>query len=1034
MAREKSLTSILLQAGFDNLERAKSILAELGEACPGMEAGDLVEKLARVADPDLALLALARLVAEAGEAGSGNAAGGGNSGAAGGFDLRQALARGQIGARTLGLLGASEFFGQYLATHPYLVADIEGAAGQALPDPRADILQALGATNLGSNENPMWMAGPDAQVADLRRAYYRHLALIAAQDLTSPNPLENFAPTGAALADLVDGALEGALALARRDKDPQGQVALAVIAMGKTGARELNYISDVDVIYVVGPGINPPTGEAGDLQLIRSGTALAAHLASICSGTGAEPPLWTLDAALRPEGKDGALVRTLESHLDYYQRWAKSWEFQALLKARPAAGDKALGQAYWEGTNPLVWRAVENEGFVEDARAMRRRVESHIPAKQAERELKLAPGGLRDVEFTVQLLQLVHGRVGPELRVRPTLEALAALSRGGYIGRAQAEEMTRCYQALRTLEHRTQLFRMQRTHLLPTSAADLRRIGRSIDPEKLGEAQALEEWWQDIKYRVRALHEEIYYRPLLPAAAGLSVDEAALSPEAASERLRAIGYRDPKGALHHITALTEGLSRRAAIQRQLLPVLLGWFADGADPDAGLLGFRQVSEALGDSHWYLRMLRDSGEAARRLTKLLSAAPLVATALPANPEAVAWLDGTEELVPKTRTELEDEIRAVLRRHEDKDEAARRLVALRGRELMRCAMVDVLEGMEPARSTAYLTPAGEATLAGALHIVLREAWRDHAVMTNFDASAGLLTTGPHAQHLIVAMGRLGGAESGYASDADVVFLYRPVKTGSEEAELAAKEARTVAAGVKALLERPGLGNWEVDTALRPEGKNGPLTRTLDSFQDYLARWALAWERQALLRARPIVGPEDLQADYLQVIDRVRYGQVPDANELKDIRRLKARMEVERMPRGQKPALNVKLGPGGLSDVEWTVQLLQLRHAAEFAPLRVTGTRDALRAALEAGLLSAKQTQTLEHAWMLASRIRAANVVGLGRMSGAKLDQVPVGADLKIVGQLLGYAPGAEHDLTEDWMRAGRQARAIVEEVFFG
>jgi len=285
-----------------------------------------------------------------------------------------------------------------------------------------------------------------------------------------------------------------------------------------------------------------------------------------------------LDAGLRPEGKDGPLVRTLDSHVTYYKRWAKGWEFQALLKARPIAGDLELGRAYLDALWPMVWDAAGHENFVEDSRAMRKRVEDHVPSKEERRQLKLGKGGLRDVEFTVQLLQLVHGRSDESLRVRATLEALDALSAGGYVSRTDAAALSGCYKALRLLEHRSQLFRLRRTHNLPDKEEDLRRIERGVS-NCLGRGDSLWEDFKDLRRRVRALHQEIYYRPLLAFAAALSADEMALSPQAARERLAAVGYADPDGALRHIQALTEGpvdpkkvlrLRSVAATQRHLV--------------------------------------------------------------------------------------------------------------------------------------------------------------------------------------------------------------------------------------------------------------------------------------------------------------------------------------------------------------------------------------------------------------------------------------------------------------------------------
>lgn len=1065
MAREYSETVALLTSGVEDVERAKTRLTAITQAAPQVDIPQLIENLGQTADPDLVLLGLDRIFSEDAAHPSG---------------ITETLSARQIGNRTLQLLGASEFFASYLATHPAALELLEQE-----PEPEtysARLLRAVGAKNLGTVKNPCWVADPQAHDLELRRVYYALLAQLAAEDLAHAGETAakaEFQATSRRISDLVDAALEASLALARRDHDPEGLIAFSVVAMGKTGARELNYISDVDVIYV---GQAQEDADLDPAEANRRATAMAQALGSYCSATGPEPALWILDAALRPEGKDGALVRNLESHLDYYQRWAKTWEFQALLKARPAAGDRELGARYLSTIRPFVWSAVEREGFVEDTRAMRRRVEKLLDPKKAGREIKLGTGGLRDVEFTVQLLQLVHGRVDESLRVRGTLDALQALIAGGYIGRDQGEEMADYYRFLRIIEHRTQLDRMRRTHLFPQDA-QLRRVARSIDVTRFSEGAKLTQAWQEVRHKVRGLHEEIYYRPLLPAMAKLSAGVAALDSVAAQSRLQAIGYRDPKRALEHIEALTSGMSRRAAIQRQLLPVLLDWLADGVDPDGGLLAFRQVSDALGDTHWYLGLLRDSGTAARSLTRLLSSSPLVAGLLPANPDAIKWLDDESQLRGRTREELEREILATFERQPDLDKQAARLRAVRGRELLRAAMVDVLQGIDPLRTAQRLTDVGEAVLAGAFDLALRKLKAQlpptapghkgggeppsAQVALASSATRALASAGYYADHLIVGMGRFGGGESGYPSDADVVFYYRPwqepgnpaggylratpadlpvVGTEADSAtseirKRAVMEATSLVNTVSSILSGSQAGAWRVDTDLRPEGRSGAVSKDLDLLKDYYARWASAWERQALLRARPVVGSSTLRTDFVEIVDPVRFDTPPEAKELKEIRRLKARMESERIGGGQVSGAgktgaavrHVKLGPGGLSDVEWSVQLLQMCHAHTVPGLRCVSTGDALRAAVSAGLIPASDAEILRTAWMMAMSIRAANVLGSGRTTGKKLDVLPVDRLLVTTAALLGYPEGTHQDLTDDWMRAARLARGVVEQIFY-
>lgn len=1007
VGRRASVRVRLVRAGFADTARAQALLADrtlLDLVADGADDGEhavpaLVGDLAPTASPDDALLGLSRLAA---------AAHGTPSAAA----VRDAL-HGPARAGLLAVLGASTGLGDHLCRHP---ADVDVLVDGTDPltlsaaSVRAELLAAVGADDGAA---PVATLTGPAGVDAMRRAYRRRLLALVATDLGHPDPAAVLPAVAAALADLAAAALEASLALARAEHPDHARVRLAVIGMGKCGGRELNYVSDVDVIHVA----EPADGE-DEAAALAVATRLATSLARACSGTSGEPALWQVDANLRPEGRDGPLVRTVASHLAYYRRWAKTWEFQALLKARHVAGDTDVATRYLDAVGPLVWTAVEREHFVEDARAMRRRVEEHVPTAEADRQLKLGAGGLRDVEFTVQLLQLVHGRADETLRSPTTLEALAALSAGGYVARDDAALLDECYRFLRALEHRIQVHRLRRTHLLPTRETELRRLARAMRlPAPTPDA--LLDRWRAVRRDVRTRHEQLFYRPLLPATAGLSRDDVVLAPEAARARLAAIGYRDPAGALRHIAALTDGVSRRAAIQRQLLPVLLGWFAEGSDADAGLLAFRRLSDELGTTHWYLKLLRDSGVAAKRLAHVLSTSRYAADALARSPESVRWLDDDADLEPRTPERLGGEVDALLDRNDDVADAANLLRALRRRELSRTAVAQVLGRTGPRESARALTAAADAVLVGALRLAGRVVVGDGEPLTRM---------------LVVAMGRLGGRELGYGSDADVLFVHDPVP--GADAEDAQAQALEVAQTLRRLLGETGPEPpLEVDADLRPEGRNGPLVRTLESYAEYYRRWAAPWEAQALLRARPVAGDEAVARAFLEVVDPVRYpAGGADAATVREVRRLKARMEAERLPRGVDPARHVKLGRGGLSDVEWTVQLLQLRHAHEVPGLRTTSTLDALDAAREAGLLADEDAEVLVSAWVLGSRIRDGLVLWTGRAGGRGADLLP--HDRRALGglaRLLGMPHGSGAELEERYLRAGRRARAVVDRVFY-
>ncbi|MFI6210152.1 bifunctional [glutamine synthetase] adenylyltransferase/[glutamine synthetase]-adenylyl-L-tyrosine phosphorylase [Streptomyces sp. NPDC051041] len=995
--RRSSTFTRLLRHGFTDASAAERLL-ESAELTPVRADPVLLDALGATADPDLALHGLVRLL----EAQPGPTA-------------RRELLDTLIAAkplrdRLLGVLGASAALADHLARHP--------------GDWRALVTYEPHDLHPGVAEFERGLAGADDPVS-LRVAYRRCLLSIAARDVCGTTDV---AQTAAELADLATATLRAALRLAEAAApEDAARCRLAVIAMGKCGGHELNYVSDVDVIFVgesAGNGADADEGEA-----LRAATRLASHLMRICSETTVEGSIWPVDANLRPEGRNGPLVRTLSSHLAYYQRWAKTWEFQALLKARPVAGDPELGEEYLAAVGPLVWQAAERENFVADVQKMRRRVVENIPAAEVDRQLKLGPGGLRDVEFAVQLLQLVHGRADASLRSGTTLDALEALAAGGYVGRADAARLDEAYRFLRSMEHRIQLFRLRRTHLVPEDEADLRRVGRSLGLRTDPVAGLVREWRRHAA-AVRRLHEKLFYRPLLDAVAQLAPGEARLSPEAARERLVALGYADPAAALRHLEALASGVSRKAAIQRTLLPVLLGWFADSADPDAGLLNFRKVSDALGKTPWYLRLLRDEGAAAENLARVLSAGRLAPDLLLRAPEAVALLgDGDGGgLTPRGRAPLEQEILAAVGRADDAAQAVRAARGVRRRELFRTAAADIIGSYGTETHSAEADPGAlvdrvggaisdltAATLAGTLRAVVRDTWGD-TLPTRF---------------AIIGMGRFGGHELGYGSDADVIFVHEP-REGAGERE-AADAANRVVAEMRRLLQLPSSDPpLLIDADLRPEGRSGPLVRTLKSYAAYYRRWSLVWESHALLRAEFVAGDEDLGRRFIELIDPLRYpadGLGDDA--VREIRRLKARMESERLPRGADPRLHTKLGPGGLSDVEWTVQLMQLRHGAAEPGLRTTRTREALAAARAAGLVGEEDAAILDEAWVLATRVRNAVMLVRGRAGDTF---PPDGRELAAVGRYLGYGPGHAGDMLDAYRRTTRRARAVVEELFYG
>ena len=988
----------LAKAGFDRLSEARERLTEVAEAVQ-VDVPALLDGAAWAADPDGALALTERLATDQ----------------PGALDCLGDDA--DRWRRWWMLTGASAALGEFFYRQPGHIARVtqQDGARPTLEQANSELRAAV-----TSPDSVTVLEGEQGSSA-LRIAYRVLLAELMLWDLcesAAGRALEASRTTSEGLTILAESAIETGLLVARAALEAGSAgtpvsrkrleaLQLAVIGMGKCGARELNVVSDVDVIYVAGTADEETLD--GD-SLIRVATKLASELMRVIHEPGLEPALWEIDPNLRPEGRQGALVRTLGSMRAYYERWAKAWEFQALMKARAIAGDRELGQAFVDFTRPMVWASGGREDFVGSVQRMRERVTEHIALEDVEHQLKLGPGGLRDIEFSVQLLQLVHGQYDDRLQLSGTLESLDALVAGGYVARSDGDRLSEAYQFLRVLEHRLQLRDLRRTALMPRDEDELRVLARASG--LADGANALIESWEQVKRDVRRLHLKIFYAPLLSAVSELPDEEFVLGSAEARARLQSIGFRDPDGAFRHLAALTRGTSRRAKIHRNLAPVLLQWLADGTDPDFGLLAFRRVSEANTDKQWYLRLLRDGYEAAERLTGVLSNSRFIADLLETTPDAVSWLERDEQLKPLMLDQLRGEMRALTSRRATLDDAGRALRNVHRREVLRIAMGRTV-GVLTEREVSLGLDAAHTALLDSLLLAVRE---------HSDETAASLEVS------LIAMGRYGGGELGFASDIDLLAVYRaPEGMPGDKAQRAAIKLVTE---MKQLVSDPRF-SVDLDFDLRPEGKNGPLARSLSAYRSYYTRWSVDWEAQALLRARAVAGDADLGQDFIELADEIRYPEVFTDAQVREVRRIKARVEAERLPQGANPKLHLKLGPGGISDVEWLVQLLQLQHGAATPAMRTSATLEALSAAVDAGFIEAGDAELLRESWEYASTVRSALKLSSGRAS----DVLPVDwGQLVGVAGILGHPRDQTSELSERWLSLSRRARVVFEREFFG
>ncbi|HXY44326.1 MAG TPA: bifunctional [glutamine synthetase] adenylyltransferase/[glutamine synthetase]-adenylyl-L-tyrosine phosphorylase, partial [Acidimicrobiales bacterium] len=661
-----------------------------------------------------------------------------------------------------------------------------------------------------------------------------------------------------------------------------------------------------------------------------------------------------IDTDLRPEGRNGALVRSLDSFQNYWERWARPWEFQALLKARAAAGDAELGAAFEAAAARAIWGHPLDAEDLAELRSMKGRAEEIVSRKGlSDREIKRGRGGIRDIEFSVQLLQLVHGAADPLIRQPSTLAALSELAEAGYVDGGDAAALALSYRFFRTVEHRLQLVEETQVHTVPSDPQAREALAKVLGflgaggpeaPTKRGGSGGSRERMDAVMGRhqatARAIHERLFFRPLLEVFAGEAhlSDDGRWSVAAAESRLEALGFRQAARTRQALQELTRGLTRSSRLMQQLLPVLLGWLSETPDPDQGLLNLRTLVSVPHRRDVLVASWRESPELARRLCVLLGTGRQVGQLVGRHPEIATRLDDDRELQHPSRAELLE--RAVL--------AVDQGPARGGPALRRFV-----------ESTTLCTLAADLLVPGATTTISRAL----AALGDATLAAALQAAAPRVPLGIVAMGRLGGEELAYGSDLDILLVYDG--SGAGDAALADEATASIFRQLNGTT--PAERIVTVDASLRPEGRQGPLARSLDAYAEYHRRRIETWERQALLRARPVAGdPEVLQRFMALASDAVWSAPFGD-EETRSIRRMKARIERERIPAGEDPQFHLKLGKGSLSDVEWTVQLLQLRHGVP-----ETNTLEAIRLLVAAGHLEAGEGAVLSEAYRFLSATR--------------------------------------------------------------
>lgn len=810
----------------------------------------------------------------------------------------------------------------------------------------------------------------------LRRFRTREMVRVAWRDLAGWAALEE---TLADLSELADACVDAAVhwhdaALrARHGGGPEGAIGLAVLGMGKLGGRELNFSSDIDLIFVFAePELSPAQSSVDYAGYYRR---LARGVIRALDEPTEEGFVFRVDTRLRPFGDSGPLVMHAQAMEDYYQLHGREWERYALIKARPIAGDKALGERVLQQIKPFVYRRYLDFNAFESLRAMKRLIERQVAQKGLEDNVKLGPGGIREIEFIVQAFQLVRGGPEPELQGRTLLPMLARLERQSLLTSQAAEELRQAYRFLRHVENRLQEWADQQSHELPTDRQARERLAYSLRFDGWSELCAA---LRQTRLRIHEHFEAVFAAPHAHedkddpfARSAAALWDGELSEERAQAFLAELGTRDPAPVLDAMRGLRRhadrslGENARRNLDR-LMPLLLGAARETAAPDTVITRVIEILEAIAGRATYIALLVENPMALSQLVKLCGASPWITHQLARHPVLLDdLLDPRALYTPPRRAELERHLAECMARidADDLEAAMDTLRYFKQANALRVAAADVSGAVPLMVVSDHLTELAEVVLAEALRL----AWQD---MTARYGRPLIAAQDRVAGFVIAAYGKLGGIELGYASDLDLVFLHdsppEQITDGLRAVDHHVFFARLGQRIIHVLSTRTAAGQlYDVDMRLRPSGQAGLLVTGLDAFERYQRREAWTWEHQALVRARAVAGDTALGARFGEARHRV-LSQRRDPAALRRAvldMRTKMRDNLEKRASGH---FDIKQGVGGLTDIEFIVQYAVLRFAADYPELtRYTDNIRILESLRRSGLITAGAERTLADAY---------------------------------------------------------------------
>lgn len=874
------------------------------------------------------------------------------------------------------ILGFSNFLSSLIMRSPddyiWLMRKVGISGARPLQDMRWDLSLAL---------DPELALDEVSKV--LRTNKYREMLRVGVRDLLGTTTLEETVTDISSLAEIsVDAAVEAAfdnlkekhgVPVQTKDHGVQRPGRFCVLGLGKLGGEELNYSSDIDLYYLYSShegmttGRSSPGGGYRDaVENHRFFVKMGEIITKLLSDRTADGMVFRVDLRLRPEGESGEIAYSLPSLEVYYQSWGRTMDRLALLKARSVGGDRRLGEEFLGIMVPFVYRRLMDYETLEEIGSLKERIDRHVREEtRGIRDIKLGRGGIREIEFIVQSLQLIHGGRNPAIREKNTLRALERLMQNGFLSERDAEELREAYVFLRNVEHRIQLVEERQTQVLPGRKEELEKLAWTLGyiREGLPDLSRFESDLDSSRDKVKEHYDRLFVRPDSATVSSSPDQDDLLSgdlpPDQAVEKLRRKGFSDPGKAYENLLLLRDGPpwghfpDTCRVLLRRIAPGLLGHLENVPDPDAALINLERFINRVGARASYYSMLADSPESVRLLAVLFGSSPFLSALVIKQPDLLdVMVAGTELSAVKSQDIISEEVRGLLASSPSLEDELTVLRRYRNGEILRIGLGDLLELKDIQEINAELTVLAEVLLHAVWRIALREA----------DSGR----EGETGNFAVVAMGKMGGKEMNYSSDLDLIFIH-------DGPEISREFHTRVSQRLITFLSSPTAEGvlYKIDMRLRPSGHSGPLVTTLAAFDNYHRKDAMVWERQALTKARWVSGNEQFQAEVDEILQELAFNRSFGSDDLDEIVRIRGRMEEEIAREGKEPYYDIKAGRGGLVDIEFAVQILQLFHGGGHQALRTPTTLRALEILAETGLVEEKQYNTLRRAYLFFREI---------------------------------------------------------------